>query len=200
MVLSVWSRRTLAFTVASASVGMVHPPSSIASFPSPIPVVNLYGDIERDSCRVLTSELLRLDPIAKANNHPICLHIQSMGGELMPVFYVLDVIDSLDSPVWTFIDGFAASAATMLTVYGEKRFMTKRSEMLVHELRTTSQGSYTSIMTDVRHTQRLMQRMNDVYVERTNMDASGLARLMRDDVWLSAEESLLLGLVDQVRG
>ena len=55
-------------------------------------------------------------------------------------------------------------------------------------------------MTDMRHTQRLMQRMNDVYVERTNMDASGLARLMRDDVWLSAEESLLLGLVDQVRG
>ena len=71
---------------------------------------------------------------------PINLHIQSSGGSLMNTYYIVDLIQSLETPVNTFIDGFAASAATLISVAGDKRYMTKNSLMLIHQLSSQNGG------------------------------------------------------------
>ena len=160
--------------------------------------MRLYGPVDQDSCAALADQLLEADAVAVEVQRPVCLRIQSFGGDLLPTLHLLDVMDSLQSPVWTFVDGYAASAATLISVSGQRRFMGKRSRMLVHELRTSIEGPYTQILTDARHAQELMRVMTDVYETHTRMDSDALAALMKRDVWLEAEDCLLLGLVDQV--
>ena len=173
-------------------------PNALASSLSPVPPVRLYGAVNQDSCVAFADQLLAADPVALETGFPICAHIQSLGGDLMPVFHVLDVIDGLSAPVWTYIDGYAASAATLISVYGEKRFMSRRSRILIHELRTSLEGPYTRVLTDAAHAQQLMEMMYEVYSTHSNMGEEKLRALLKRDVWLNADDALTVGLVDVI--
>lgn len=158
--------------------------------------LQFYGDVDSDSCQNLIANLKSVD--AEQSGFPIHLHIQSFGGDLMPMFHVLDCIDTLETPVWTYVDGYAASAASLLSVYGDKRFMTRRSFVLVHELRTNLEGSYSEITRDLEHSKDMMQMMCDVYKMKTKMNRNEIQRLMRKDMWLNANSCLKLGIVDTI--
>ena len=54
----------------------------------------------------------------------------------------IDLIENLNTPVYTYIDGFAASAATLISVVGKKRFITKNSLMLIHQLSGSDTGKF----------------------------------------------------------
>ena len=54
---------------------------------------------------------------------PIKLHMQSLGGELMPSFYICDLIKNIETPIHIYIDGYVASLLS-IAVCGDKRFMT----------------------------------------------------------------------------
>ena len=160
------------------------------------PSLRFYGDVDVDSCQNLIANLLSED--AEQTGSPIHLHIQSLGGDLMPMFHVLDCIDTLKTPLWTYVDGYAASAASLLSVYGDKRFMTKRSFVLIHELRTKSEGTYSDIANDFEHSKDMMQMMCDVYKMKTKMNQHEIRQLMMKDTWLNANTCLKLGIVDNV--
>lgn len=158
-----------------------------------------YSPVNVESCLALTTGLLTTNEELRGTAHPISLHIQSSGGELMPLLSVLDTIDGLDVPVYTHVDGYAASAATILSVYGKRRFMTKRSRMLLHEVRATAEGPLSSVETDVIAAKSIAYEMYNIYLERTKLEKEGLEKLLRADVWLTAPECLTLGIVDEIR-
>ena len=188
------SRRQLLNTVA------VLPNIQISSYNSPMSsskYIKFYGDVDVESCNNLIANLITADE-ATEEEYPIHLHIQSFGGDLMPMFYVLDCIDSIKSPVWTYVDGFAASAASLLSVYGKKRLMTKRSFVLMHELQTASQGTYSEVMTDIAHSEELMQMMCNVYETKTVMQPTEIKDLLMKDTWLNAQKCMKRGIVDTI--
>ena len=192
------SRRALLHSAVSLNSGLsVHNPMNSNFTVCSSQSLNFYGSVDTDSCQDLITNLQTLDA-TQEEKIPIHLHIQSFGGDLMPMFYVLDSIDSLKSPLWTFVDGYVASAASLLSVYGEKRFMTKRSFMLIHELRTGIDGPYSEVLKDVYHSQELMQFMCDVYTTKTKMNSQKVEELLLKDVWLNSNICLKLGLVDYI--
>lgn len=170
-----------------------------ATHASQAPRVRLYGDIDVASCAKLVDELEEADDFAQQIQLPICLHIQSLGGEVMPLLYVLDVIDRIDSPVYTFVDGYAASAASLLAVYGARRFISKRSAMLIHELRFTLSGTYSQALLETAHVEKMQKEMQTIYLERTNMTQTNLHQLMTRDIWLTSDVCLAHGIVDTIR-
>jgi len=129
---------------------------------------------------------------------PIHVHIQSYGGDLMPMLHVLDCIDSLSCPVWTYVDGYAWSAASLLSVYGERRLMTRRSSVLIHELRGKMEGTYSDMVSASEHTRMLMDEIRSIYLSKTRMEEEELDILLKQDAWLSSEDCLRLGIVDEV--
>ena len=178
--------------VIGASVASVASPAVVAT-----PPVRLYGAVDQATCQKLVEELVFADA-EEATGGPINLRIQSLGGELMPTLFVLDCLDELRRPVHTYIDGYAASAATLISVSGDCRFMSKRSFVLLHELRTRIEGAYTSVMTDVLHSSELMQMMTRVYLEKTRIGAADLRTLLMQDKWLNADDALRMGVVDSI--
>lgn len=167
--------------------------------------IQFYSGITQESCLQLNNALLSMNE--KANimrlnypeiQFPIHLHIQSPGGSLMDVYYLCDVIQSLDNPVYTYVDGYAASAATLLSVCGKKRFMSKNSFMLIHQLSSGMTGKYTEMKTEISNLDIFMSQLESIYLQNTNIEINELKLLLSSDLWLNSTLCKHYGLVDTI--
>jgi ATP-dependent protease ClpP protease subunit len=102
--------------------------------------IYFYGDITEANALELNAALYELDKKLSITNvfldiKPVIkLHINSYGGSLFAGLATVDVIRNLKSDVHSIIEGAAASAATIISVACNKRFMGKYSKMLIHQL------------------------------------------------------------------
>ena len=166
--------------------------------------ISYYGEISVKNCLLLTNSLQKLDHQSKLielkynYRPPIKIHLQSMGGELMPSFYVCDFIKSLDTPVHIYIDGFAASAASLISVCGHKRIMTKHSFMLIHQLSSQSSGKFNEMKDEMKNLDFFMDNIRDIYLSNSKITPEKLNQLLDTDIWISSQDCLSLGLIDQI--
>ena len=129
---------------------------------------------------------------------PIHLHIQSFGGSLFHTLYLVDLIKNLETPVYTYIDGFAASAATLISISGKRRFMSKNSLMLIHQLSSGSAGKYSELKDESENLDVLMDFIITHYLEQTKLSRVELMSLLKRDLWLNSSSCLHYGLVDEI--
>ena len=164
-----------------------------------------YGPVSQRSCFELKNKLNDLDTKSsifhlqyKIDPPPIHLHIQSEGGSLYHTLYIMDLIDSMNTPVYTYVDGFAASAATLLSVVGKKRYMTKNSLMLIHQLSGSESGKFNELQDQMSNMSILMKIIMNLYLTKTNIDEETLTVLLQKDLWLDSKTCLEYGLVDEI--
>lgn len=130
---------------------------------------------------------------------PIELHIHSGGGDLFSGLAAVDTIRSVKTPIHTYVDGSAASAATLMSLAGDKRFIYKNSFMLIHQLSTMMvEGTHEQFKDEFENQQRLMSRIKNLYHEKASMSDEILEDLLKHDLWLDADKCLEYGLVDEV--
>lgn len=129
---------------------------------------------------------------------PIHLHIQSYGGSLLHTFYIMDVIKTLKTPVYTYIDGFAASAATLMSVCGKRRFMTENSVMLVHQLSSGASGKFEELKNEYSNLVEFMEIIKKTYLTYGNISSENLNELLKQDLWLNSAKSLEYGFIDEI--
>jgi len=168
--------------------------------------IYFYGAVSESSTFQLKNKLeeldLHLQTIAihyKIEAPPIHLHIQSYGGSLLHTFYVMDVIKTLKTPVYTYIDGFAASAATLMSVCGKRRFMTESSVMLVHQLSSGgASGKFEEIKNEYSNLVEFMEIIKKTYLNYGNISSDSLDALLKQDLWLNSKKSLEYGFIDEI--
>ena len=167
--------------------------------------IYFYGAVSESSTLQLKTKLeeldLHLQTIAihyKIDAPPIHLHIQSYGGSLLHTFYIMDVIKLLKTPVYTYVDGFAASAATLMSVCGKRRFMTESSVMLVHQLSSGASGKFEEIKNEYSNLVEFMEIIKKTYLNYGNISSQELDALLKQDLWLNSAKSLEYGFVDEI--
>ncbi len=167
--------------------------------------IYFYGAVTMTSCYSLKNQLLELNTKSKIfktqyhmDPYPINLHIQSPGGSLLHCFYIIDLIQNLDTPVYTYIDGFAASAATLISVAGKKRFITKNSLMLIHQLSASEDGKYNQLKDSIENYDTMMNNICNIYLKNTYLNETTLEMLLSHDLWLNSEKAYEYGLVDEI--
>jgi ATP-dependent protease ClpP protease subunit len=167
--------------------------------------IYFYGGVSESSTLQLKTKLeeldLHLQTIAihyKIEAPPIHLHIQSYGGSLLHTFYIMDVIKTLKTPVYTYIDGFAASAATLMSVCGKRRFMTESSVMLVHQLSSGASGKFEEIKNEYSNLVEFMEIIKKTYLNNSNISIQHLDDLLKQDLWLNSKKSLEYGFIDEI--
>jgi ATP-dependent Clp protease protease subunit len=134
----------------------------------------------------------------KIKNKPIKLYISSHGGSVYQVLGAFDSIKNMKVPVHTICKGFVASAGTILSLAGEKRFITKNSYMLIHQLRSGMWGKFEEIKDDFENCQTLMKHLKKIYIENTKLKEEELDDILKKDISWSAEICLEKGLVDEI--
>lgn len=169
--------------------------------------VYFNDDITEESAFALNRELnavkTRLSLFATAHNMPkdtipIFLHITTNGGSIHAAFSVVDCIQTLGIPVHTVVDGFVASAGTLISICGARRFIMPNAYMLIHELRSGVWGKMSSIEEEYQNLKKLMQHITSTYRKYTSMTQKDLEKLLKKDIIWNADECIKKGLVDEV--
>jgi ATP-dependent protease ClpP protease subunit len=136
--------------------------------------------------------------IKSAEPKPLYLHITSYGGDLLACFRAIDAIKRSEIPIFTIVDGYAASAGTLMSVVGVKRYMTPSSYLLIHQLSSGANGKYWEIKDDNENCDTWMNDIYNIYAEHTNMTIDQLKEFLKHDLWFKSDKCLELGLIDEL--
>ena len=145
----------------------------------------------------ITSNLITMQN--EANFDHINLHMQSPGGSLLPSLGLVDLIRTSDIPINTYVDGYCASAGTLLSVVGKKRYMTKHSVFLIHSLKIEpGLLDYKSMEDSYINANTIMTEIKDIYKENTNIPDDKLEYFLDHDLWINSNECLKYSIVDEI--
>ncbi|AYV77042.1 MAG: Clp protease [Barrevirus sp.] len=136
--------------------------------------------------------------IKSAEPTPIYLHITSYGGDLFACFRAVDAIIRSEIPIYTVVDGYAASAATLMSIAGKKRYMTPSSYMLIHQLSSGASGKFWEIKDDFENCETWMNDIYNLYTEHTNLTREQLEEYLSHDLWWKVDQCIESGLVDSI--
>ncbi len=131
-------------------------------------------------------------------NIPIRIHINSYGGSVFAGLAAVDYIKTSKAEVHTIIDGCAASAATLMSVVADRRYMHRNSCMLIHQLSGAMWGKFTSMKDDMQNSEMLMEKIKKIYREHTRIPEDVLEEILQHDLWWEAEKCLEYGLIDEI--
>ena len=120
----------------------------------------------------------------------IKLHIYSYGGDAFMGLSIYDFIKNSNIPIYTYIDGFIASAATFLFLAGHKRFMTENSSILIHQISTGFWGKFEDLKDEYKNTTELMKMVKKIYNDNTNMNKKNIDELLKRELYLTYKDAL----------
>lgn len=132
---------------------------------------------------------------------PLYLHIYSPGGDVHAGLALYDFITEYNktTPVYTIVEGLAASAATIISVAGVKRYITPNSYMLIHQLSTYFGGNFEQIKDEFGNCEKIMKRLKEIYSKRTKLNKSQLTDILKRDINWDANDCKKYGLVDEIK-
>ncbi len=167
--------------------------------------IYFYAEVDRDTSRALIEALrecedycIRTKRQMNLKKLPIYLHINSYGGYIFSALNVIDYIQSCQVSVYTIIEGSTASAGTLISVCGKKRFIRPNAHMLIHQLSSECWGKMSEIEDEFSNLKSIMTRLKGIYKDHTQIPKKELKRLLKHDLWLSSEQCLEYGLVDDL--
>ena len=148
--------------------------------------------------RNLQNKLLTVSIKMGIEPPPIKLHLTTYGGSVHAAFSAISCIQSSKVDVHTIIDGYVASAGTLISVCGKKRFIHKHSSMLIHELRSGTWGKMSVLEEEFENLKKMMDKIKTIYVENSKLKKKELDVILKKDSDWYADECLKHGLVDEI--
>lgn len=161
-------------------------------------IIMLSGEFNDDLANSIIAQLLFLD--AQDPDKDIYLYINSPGGSITSGMAIYDTMQFVHADVQTIVMGMAASMGSFIAAAGTKgkRFALPNAEILIHQPLGGAQGQATEIEIAARHILKTKEKMNHLYSEMTGQPVEVIERDTDRDNWLTAEEALEYGLLDQI--
>ena len=128
----------------------------------------------------------------------IHLHIKSGGGDVFSAFSTVDTISRLKTKVHTHIDGFAASAATIMSCAGKHRTIGKHGFSMIHQCSNSFEGKFSEIQDNLENVKCIMDTIKHFYKKHTKIPSKKLEEILKRDRYMTAEETLKYGIVDEI--
>ena len=167
--------------------------------------IYFYSGVNRNACCELNKKISELESKAITLSQnldtpapPIKLYINSGGGSIVSGIASMDTILRSKVDVHTYIDGFSASAATFLSVVGTKRYMSRNSYMLVHQLSSTFWGTYSNFEDEKQNLDLMMKNIKNIYKEYTKIPMKKLNEILKHDLLWDANTCLEYGMIDEI--
>ena len=157
----------------------------------------LTYEIEQDT---LYAVMTRFDNFVQHNeDKDINLVLSSYGGDLYSMLGIIDYFKTLPVKVNTHCYGACMAAAAVILSCGTgKRSMTQNSTVMVHEGSAFEAGKTTDVLKGADHLKKLQSNINRILGEVTGKDQEFWEEVSRQDTYLTAEECLDYGIIDEI--
>ena len=126
------------------------------------------------------------------------VHISSAGGSAFDAIAIYDLLKKYQGYVTTYIDALAASAASIVAMAGKNVVMSKYALLMIHKPLVGSGGNADELLKDVQMLNIVQSRLAQIYMDKTGLDGVTVNSLINSVTWLSANQALDLGFIDQV--
>ncbi len=160
-------------------------------------IIMLSGEINDSMADVIIAQLLYLDSIG---NEDISIYINSPGGVITSGMAIYDTMNFIKSDVCTICVGMAASMGAFLLACGSKgkRFCLPNAEVMIHQPLGGAQGQATEIKIAAEHILKCKDKLNKILAKCTGKNIKTIEKDTDRDHFLSAEEALNYGLIDNI--
>ncbi|MNJ39815.1 ATP-dependent Clp protease proteolytic subunit [compost metagenome] len=161
-------------------------------------IIFLGSAIDDHVANSISAQMLLL--AAEDPEKDIHFYINSPGGSISAGFAIYDTMQYVKPDIQTICSGMAASFAAILLLSGTKgkRFALPNSEVMIHQPHGGVQGQASDIEISARRIVRTRERLNAIAAERTGQSLERIAKDMDRDYFMSAEEAVEYGAIDQV--
>ena len=161
-------------------------------------IIFLSGEIDDVTANLVVAQMLFLemeDPDKEIN-----LYINSPGGSVTAGMAIYDTMQYLRCPVSTLCIGMAASMGAFLLTAGAKgmRRILPNAEVMIHQPLGGAQGQATDIAIHAEYIMKIKKKLNTILAQRTGQPLEKVEADTERDNFLSAEEALAYGIVDEI--
>ena len=161
-------------------------------------IIFLTGPINDMVSTLVCAQLLFLE--SENPNKDISFYVNSPGGIVTSGLAIYDTMRYIRPDVTTVCVGQAASMGSLLLCAGAKgkRYALPHARIMVHQPSGGFQGQASDIEIHAKEILSLRERLNRIYAEHTGQDVAVIEEAMERDRFLSPEEAVTFGLIDQV--
>lgn len=161
-------------------------------------IIFLSGEIEDNMANLAVAQMIFLE--AEDPDKDIFLYINSPGGSVTAGMAIYDTMQHIKCDVSTICIGFAASMAAFLLVAGTKgkRKVLPNSEVMIHQPSGGARGQATDVAIHAEHIIKTKKKMNAIFAARTGQPIEKVEADMERDNFMSAEEALAYGVIDEI--
>ena len=161
-------------------------------------IIFLGEEVTDVSANIIVAEMLFLE--SEDPNKDIHLYINSPGGSVSAGWAIYDTMHYIKCDVSTTCIGMAASMGAFLLAGGTKgkRFALPNSQIMIHQPSGGAQGQASDIKIQAEQIIETRKKLNQYLSENSGQPIEVIERDTERDHWMSAEEALAYGLVDQV--
>lgn len=130
------------------------------------------------------------------------IYINSPGGDVFEGNTIFNMLTRKKYTKNVYIDGVAASIASIIAMAGDKIIMPSNSMMMIHNARGGVYGTSEEMRNQADLVDRLTENARTTYVDRSNgkLDLDTVTELMNNETWLTAQECYDYGLCDEIVG
>jgi len=140
------------------------------------------------------------EDLSKIKASQIDLHINSPGGDVFDGNTIYNLLKQHPANVTTYIDGLAASIASVIALAGDQIYMAENALFMMHNPSGLVIGQASDMRKMADTLDKVRDSLSKVYSGKTGKDESEINALLEAETWLNADEAMELGLVDEISG
>lgn len=161
-------------------------------------IIFLGDDVNEHTANLVVAQILFLEN--QDPNKDIILYINSPGGSVYDAMAIYDTMQFVKSDIQTVGIGMQASAAAFLLSSGTKgkRYLLPHATVMIHQPSSGTRGKVTDQEIDLREALRVKKMLEEIMVRNTGQKLSKIHTDMERDFWMTAQEAVKYGLVDNV--
>tara|TARA_R110000824_G_scaffold104256_2_gene247454 strand:+ start:3517 stop:4215 length:699 start_codon:yes stop_codon:yes gene_type:complete len=135
-----------------------------------------------------------------AGEGDIDVHINSGGGSVSQGIAIYNSLKQHDGQVNVFVDGLAASIASVIALAGDTVTMAEGSLLMVHLPWTQIAGNAEDLRKEAEVLDQHKETLIDIYASNSQLGRDEIEAMLSEETWLTAEEAYELGLITTIAG
>jgi ATP-dependent protease ClpP protease subunit len=137
------------------------------------------------------------DAISNAGNFDqIAVRVNSPGGDCFEGVAIYNLLRAQGKPINVFVDGLAASAASVIAMAGDTVSVGVGAMLMIHNAATFAYGDGPAMRKIADTLDKISETVGSIYVAKTKQSAATVKELMDAETWMGAEEAIANGFAD----
>ena len=133
-----------------------------------------------------------------AGSGKVKLWINSFGGDVFAASQIYTMLKEYKDGVDVYIDGIAASAASVIVMAGGVVSMSPTSLLMIHDPATFAAGNIEEFKVVIKMLDEVKESIVNAYEIKTKLPREKIAKMMSAETWLDAKKAVELGFADKI--